>query len=150
MRVLLDTTTFIVHRQAFILAQPIVPRQLPLPTTAELAILKVLWSRGRSSVRDVHDAIGNGTTYTTSLKLLQMMLAKGLVRRDDDQRQHIYEAVVDERSTLGRLVDHFVDQVFEGSAGAMALRALGSGSASREELAHLKRMIKDLERRSQT
>ena len=117
-----------------------------LPTGAELEILRVLWAKGPSSVRDVHDLVGDGTSYTTTLKLLQMMHAKGLVQRDDAQRQHIYEALVDERRTLDGLVRRFVDHVFEGSAGALALRALGDGSASREELSQLKRLIRQLER----
>ncbi|MEP6729765.1 MAG: BlaI/MecI/CopY family transcriptional regulator [bacterium] len=117
-----------------------------LPTAAELEILRVLWAKGPSSVRDVHDLIGGGTSYTTTLKLLQMMHAKRLVKRDDARRQHIYEALVDEHRTLDGLVTRFVDHIFEGSAGALALRALGDGSASRAELAELKRLIRQLER----
>ena len=117
-----------------------------LPTTAELAILRVLWTRGASSVRDVHDAVGGDTSYTTTLKLMQLMHAKGLVRRDDSQRQHIYEAAIDERETVGGLVSRFMDHVFDGSGGALALRALGEGSVSPKELKKLKRLIRDLER----
>ena len=117
-----------------------------LPTGAELEILRVLWAKGPSSVRDVHEIVGGGTSYTTTLKLLQMMNAKGLVKRDDAQRQHIYEAAIDEQRTLGSLVTRFVDSVFDGSAGALALRALGDGSASRDELAQLKKLIRQLEK----
>jgi BlaI family penicillinase repressor len=117
-----------------------------LPTGAELEILRVLWAKGPSSVRDVHEIVGGGTSYTTTLKLLQMMHAKRLVKRDDAQRQHIYEAAIDEQRTLGSLVSRFVDNVFDGSAGALALRALGDGSASRDELAQLKRLIRQLEK----
>lgn len=122
------------------------PRTPSLPTGAELEILRVLWAKGPSSVRDVHDLVGGGTSYTTTLKLLQMMHAKRLVKRDDAQRQHIYQAVVDERRTLNGLVSRFIDHVFEGSAGALALRALGEGTASRAELAELKRLIRQRER----
>ena len=97
-------------------------------------------------MRDVHDAVGGGTSYTTTLKLLQMMHAKRIVKRDDARRQHIYEAAVTEGRTLGALVNRFVDHVFEGSAGALALHALGDGSASRDELTQLKRLIRQLER----
>jgi BlaI family penicillinase repressor len=117
-----------------------------LPTGAELEILRVLWAKGPSSVRDVHEIVGEGTSYTTTLKLLQMMHAKRLVKRDDAQRQHIYEAAIDEHRTLDSLISRFVDNVFDGSAGALALRALGDGSASRDELAQLKRLIRQLEK----
>ena len=121
-----------------------------LPTAAELEILRVLWARGPSSVRDVHDVIGGGTSYTTTLKLLQMMHAKRLVSRDDAQRQHIYEAAVREHPTLDGLVSRFVAHVFDGSGGALALRALGDGSASPEELVELKKLIRQLERDGRT
>jgi BlaI family transcriptional regulator, penicillinase repressor len=117
-----------------------------LPTPAELAILRVLWTRGASSVRDVHEEVGGETSYTTTLKLMQMMHAKGLLERDDAQRQHIYEAAVDETSSVGGLVNRFMTHVFGGSGGALALRALGEGSATPEELKELKRLIRDLER----
>lgn len=122
------------------------PPPTPLPTSAELAILRVLWAHGPSSVRSVHDTLGSGTSYTTTLKLLQMMHAKRLVTRDDAQRQHIYSAVANAPSTLGALVNRFVANVFEGSAGALALRALGDGTATREELTQLKRLIRAMER----
>ncbi|MEO7457163.1 MAG: BlaI/MecI/CopY family transcriptional regulator [Gemmatimonadaceae bacterium] len=117
-----------------------------LPTVAELSILRVLWMRGPSSVRDVHEEVGGETSYTTTLKLLQMMHAKRLVKRDDSQRQHIYEAGIEEQRTMGGLVSRFVTNVFEGSGGALALRALGEGSATPEELKELKRLIRALER----
>ena len=117
-----------------------------LPTAAELAILRVLWARGPSSVRDVHELVGGETSYTTTLKLLQMMHAKRLVKRDDAQRQHIYEAAIDEERTVGSLVSRFMDRVFDGSGGALALHALGEGSVSPDELKELKRLIRDIER----
>ncbi|MEO5815952.1 MAG: BlaI/MecI/CopY family transcriptional regulator [Gemmatimonadaceae bacterium] len=117
-----------------------------LPTGAELEILRVLWAKGPSSVRDVHEIVGGGTSYTTTLKLLQMMHAKRLVTRDDAHRQHIYEAAIDEQRTLDSLVSRFVHNVFDGSAGALALRALGDGSATRDELVQLKRLIRQLEK----
>lgn len=122
------------------------PARPPLPTDAELEILRVLWSRGPSTVRDVHAALGAGTSYTTTLKLLQNMHGKGIVRRDDSRRQHVYEARADEASTLGSLVSRVVDRMFNGSAASLALHALGGRSASREELAELKRLIRAMER----
>ena len=123
----------------------------PLPTDAELTVLQVLWARGPSTVRDVHDALGDAkdTGYTTTLKLLQNLHAKGLVARDDAQRQHIYRAAVAEEATLGALVGRIVDRVFGGSGAALAVRALGTTGASAEELAELKRLIRRLEREGQ-
>jgi predicted transcriptional regulator len=119
----------------------------PLPTDAELTILRVLWTHGASTVRDVHDALGGGTGYTTTLKLLQNMYAKGLVRRDDAARQHVYRARVAEAPTLGALAAQLADRFFGGSAGALALRALGARAASPAELRELKRLIRDIEQR---
>ena len=108
-----------------------------LPTGAELEILRVLWANGPSSVRDVHEIVGGGTSYTTTLKLLQMMHAKRLAARRCAAPAHLCGGDRDGR-TLDSLVSRFVDSVFDGSAGALALRALGDGSASRDELAQLK------------
>lgn len=118
----------------------------PVPTGAELDILRVLWATGPASVREVHDTLGNQTSYTSTLKLMQMMREKRLVDRDDSERQHIYRAAVDEERTVGIVLRRFVDRVFDGSAGAMALRALGDGDASREDLIKLKRLIQQLEK----
>lgn len=128
-------------------SRPPRPSRPPLPTDAELEILRVLWARGPSTVRDVHAALGSDTSYTTTLKLLQNMHDKGIVRRDDSRRQHVYEARADEASTLGSLVSRVVDRMFNGSAAALALHALGGRSATREELAELKRLIRAMERR---
>ncbi len=117
----------------------------PLPTGAELSILRVLWKHGALSVRDVHAFLASGTGYTTTLKILQTMRAKGLVSRDDGARQHVYSPLVGERQTLGALTAQFADNVFGGSGGALALRALGDRSASAAELADLKRLIASIE-----
>lgn len=113
-----------------------------IPTDSELEILQVLWSRGASTVRDVHTVLGGDTGYTTTLKLLQNMHAKGLVRRDDSSRQHIYEARAREDATLRAMVQRLVTRVFNGSGAALALYALGDRSVSAEELAELKRTIR--------
>ena len=119
----------------------------PLPTDAELQVLKVLWSAGPSTVRDVHEALykESGVGYTTALKLLQNMHAKGLVARDEERRQHVYRAVAKEESTMRALLARLIDRAFDGSAAALAMRALGARRASREELAELKRLIRQLE-----
>ena len=123
----------------------------PLPTDAELAILRVLWARGPSTVREVHDALGRSggdTGYTTTLRLLQNMHAKRLAARDDGARQHVYAPRVAEAPTLRALVAQVADRLFGGSAGALALRALGAGASSPDELRALKRLIGELERAS--
>ena len=99
---------------------------MAMPTNAELAILRVLWRDGPRTVREVHEAIyrDTGVGYTSALKLMQNMLAKGLVTRVDDARQHVYAAAVRERPTLNRLVGGWIDTAFSGSSLALAMQAL--------------------------
>src|SRR5678816_3139516 len=91
----------------------------PRPTQAELAILRVLWDRGPSSVREVHEAMnpGRDTGYTTVLKTLQIMIGKGLVTRDDARRSHVYQAAYEQKGTQRQLVTELLDRAFGGSAG---------------------------------
>jgi BlaI family transcriptional regulator, penicillinase repressor len=119
-----------------------------VPTGAELAILKVLWRRGPSTVRQVHEAVyaDAGAGYTSALKLLQNMLAKGLVTRADEARRHVYAAAVNERPTLNQLVRGWIDTTFAGSSMALAMQALDARPIDRDELAQLKSMIEALER----
>ncbi len=116
-----------------------------LPSAAELEILRVLWSKGDCTVREVHAALGTDTSYTTTLKLLQKMHAKGLVRRDATARSHVYQPTVDQDSTLTALVRRLTDRLFQGSGVALALRALGDRPVTRDELAALKRLIREKE-----
>lgn len=118
------------------------------PTDTELAVLRVLWARGPSTVRDVHEALygESGVGYTTSLKLLQNMLGKRLVLRDDASRQHVYRAAVSERPTIAQHVRRMVDRTFNGSGAELAMRALESRPVTSEELAELKKLIRQLER----
>ncbi len=117
------------------------------PTAAELAILQVLWRRGPSTVRAVHEAVyaDTDTGYTSALKIMQNMLAKGLVSRSEDARQHVYAAAVSERPTLNRLVRGWMDSAFAGSSLALAMQALDARPVAPEELARLKAMIEKLE-----
>ncbi|WP_063670362.1 BlaI/MecI/CopY family transcriptional regulator [Dyella thiooxydans] len=117
------------------------------PTTAELAVLQVLWRRGPSTVREVHEAVygDTDTGYTSALKIMQNMLAKGLVTRSEDVRQHVYSAAVSERPTLNRLVRGWMDSAFAGSSLALAMQALDARPVAPEELAQLKAMIEKLE-----
>lgn len=124
--------------------------ELPRPTEAELAILRVLWERGPSTVREVTDALQEerGTGYTTALKLLQIMTDKGLVRRDDSSRAHAYEAVASAETTQRQLVSDLLDRAFGGSARQLVLQALSTKRASRDELAEIRRMLDEFEKKA--
>src|SRR5882672_4971180 len=99
---------------------------LPHPTDSELAILQVLWRKGPSSVREVWDELGQKTGYTTILKLLQIMREKNLVRRDERELSHVYEAAAPQSITEERLVGELMERAFSGSASQLVLRALGA------------------------
>ncbi|MGE5246046.1 MAG: BlaI/MecI/CopY family transcriptional regulator [Betaproteobacteria bacterium] len=111
------------------------------PTDAELAILRVLWARGPSTVRQVAEALGKDTGYTTALKLLQIMTEKRLVRRNESARTHVYEAAVSEDLTQRQLVTDLLDRAFGGSAAKLVLQALSTSPASPEELAAIKKLL---------
>ena len=111
------------------------------PTDGELAILRVLWTRGPSTVRHVAEALERETGYTTVLKLLQIMTEKGLVRRDESSRTHVYEAAASEDQTQRTLVSDLLDRAFGGSAAKLVLQALATSKASPEELVEIKRLI---------
>jgi len=124
------------------------PPSRPNPTDAELLVLRALWQGGPLTVRDVHQLLYKGTDvgYTTTLKLLQNLLAKGLVRRDETARQHVYQAVAGSEETLRDAVRAFMDRMFEGSAAALAMQALGAGRTTPGELAQLKALIRKIEK----
>ena len=111
------------------------------PTDAELAILRVLWARGPSTVRHVAEIMGRETGYTTVLKLLQIMTEKGLVRRDESSRTHVYAPAYSQDHTERQLVTDLMDRAFGGSAAKLVLQALASTKASPEELAEIKKLI---------
>lgn len=113
------------------------------PTDAELAILRVLWKRGPSTVREVHEALGRGTAtgYTTTLKLLQIMVEKGLASRIEEGRLHRYSAAVAEADTQRRMVADLVERAFGGSTAGLVMQALSSKPASPEELEHIRQLI---------
>jgi predicted transcriptional regulator len=120
----------------------------PKPTAGELNILQILWERGPSTVRQVHDCLEEKTAsgYTTTLKLMQIMAEKGLVRRDERERAHVYSAALKQAETQGRMVDDLVDRVFGGSAAALVMRALSSRRTSAEDLTEIRRMLDECER----
>jgi BlaI family transcriptional regulator, penicillinase repressor len=118
------------------------------PTEAELAILRVLWQRGPSTVRQVHDALNEvrKTGYTTVLKFLQIMTEKGLVSRDEAPYAHVYQARLPQEQAQRALVTDLLDRVFEGSMSGLVLRALSARKASPEELAEIRKILKKHER----
>ncbi|HEX7957582.1 MAG TPA: BlaI/MecI/CopY family transcriptional regulator [Pyrinomonadaceae bacterium] len=122
--------------------------ELPRPTDAELEILKVLWRRGPSTVREVFETLGESKTtgYTTVLKTMQIMAEKGLVVRDESERAHRYEAASREDETQSRLVGDLLRKAFDGSAKKLVLQALSTERASHEELDEIRRLLDELER----
>ena len=121
------------------MSKPTVPR----PTDTELAILRVLWERGASTVRQVHDTLlrERPTAYTTALKMLQIMTEKGLVRRDETDRTHIYHAKLTEEQTQRQLVRDLLDRAFGGSSSKLVMQALATRRASSEELSEIRKLI---------
>lgn len=123
------------------------PGSVPRPTEAELAILHILWARGRSTVREIHQLLyRDQASYTTTLKLLQIMYGKGLVERDASQRAHTYEAAVSRDATQAHFVSDVLRRVFKGSSSQLVLHALGSAPpASAEELADIRALLDRIE-----
>ena len=117
------------------------------PTDAELSILRVLWKRGPSTVREVHRELSRerAIVYTTVLKLLQIMTEKGLVSREEVGRAHVYQAMQSEEQAQRRLVVDLLDRAFDGSAEQLVMRALTARKASPEELAQIRRLLDELE-----
>jgi predicted transcriptional regulator len=119
------------------------------PTPSELEILQVLWSRGPSTVREVHDALGSTKQigYTSVLKLMQIMTAKGLVTRTENQRAHVYEAGEPAEKTKQQFATDMLQRVFQGSASELMMHALAGRRSSKEELKELRRMLDEFERK---
>ena len=117
------------------------------PTDAQLAILNVLWSRGSSTVREVHEDLPGELRrgYTTTLKLMQIMAEKGLVERNESARSHVYTAAVERGRLQDTLVGDLLDKAFGGSAAKLAMRALSSAPTSAEELAEIRELLARLE-----
>lgn len=115
----------------------------PKPTAGEWEILEVLWQAGSSTVRQVHEALQKKrpSQYTTTLKLMQIMAAKGLVVRDESRRAHDYRAAIARDETQARVVDDLVERVFGGSAASLVQAAISGRNASKEELAEIRRIL---------
>lgn len=121
---------------------------LQKPTAAELEILRVLWTLGPSTVREVHDSLNQKKAigYTSVLKFLQIMTAKGTVRRNETQRAHVYEACLPAEQTKRQLAGDMLHRVFEGSASQLMMHALAGRKTSREEIDGLRRLLDEYER----
>lgn len=121
---------------------------MPEPTRSELEILQVLWQIGPATVRAVNDALNKETRavqYTSTLKLMQLMVEKGLLKRDESAMKHVYQPAQEEEQTKSYLLDRFVNSMFNGSASKLMMQLLGNKKASPEELAEIKAMLRDIE-----
>ena len=119
----------------------------PRPTDAELAILRVLWERGPSTVREVHDALSrtHDSGYTTVLKLLQIMTDKGLVVRDESQRAHVYATTLSEQRTQRQLLGDLIERAFGGSPTKLVMQALSATKTSAEDLNAIRHLLDRME-----
>jgi predicted transcriptional regulator len=121
------------------------PDPSPLPTDSEIAILAVLWRRGASTVREVHEALGKHSGYTTTLKLMQLMFEKGLVVRNERYRSHLYEARAPKEQTQRQIAGDLMKRAFDGSAKSLVLGALAAQPASRKDLNDIRSLLDELE-----
>ena len=120
---------------------------LPRPTDAEIQILRVIWQRGPSTVREIHEQLSQDhhILYTTALKLLQIMTEKGLVERDESQRAHIYSARLTQQRAQRMLLGDLLERAFDGSAAALVMQALSSRKTSAAELAEIRQLLASIE-----
>ena len=121
------------------------PRSTPIPSNAELVILRILWREGPQTVRAVHDSLRRERDigYTTVLKTMQVMAEKKLVTRDESERSHVYHAAVEEKSIKRRLVSDLLDRAFDGSAAQLVMQALSDKPASAEDLKKIRQLLKE-------
>jgi predicted transcriptional regulator len=123
---------------------------IPLPTDAELDILNVLWRTGPATVREVHEALGKDSGYTTTLKQMQLMTEKGLVTRSERFRSHVYEAAEPKEQTQKHIVGDLLKRAFDGSAKSLLLGALSAQRATDSELEEIRRMLDQFEKKKRS
>ncbi len=118
------------------------------PTKAELEILQVVWEKGPSTVRTVNDELAKvkDANYSTTLKFMQIMADKGILKRDESQMKHVYRVAEEEEKTKDHLLDRFIDTVFQGSAGKMVMQLLGNKKATKDDLDSIRKMLDDMEK----
>jgi BlaI family transcriptional regulator, penicillinase repressor len=126
------------------------PISTPLPSDAELDILAALWRLGPSTVREIHDALGKESGYTTTLKQMQLMTEKGLLVRSERFRSHVYEAGVAKEQTQKQIAADMLKRGFEGSAKNLVLGALAAQPASRQELEEIRRILDEMDKRKES
>lgn len=117
------------------------------PTESELEILSILWNKKQGSVRDVHEVLSTtkDTGYTTTLKIMQIMHSKGLLKRTEQGRSHIYMPAVSEKEAQNSLLSNFTATAFGGSAKKLIMRALGQSNPSKEEINEIRQLLNELE-----
>jgi BlaI family transcriptional regulator, penicillinase repressor len=117
------------------------------PTDVELQILRILWELGPSPVREIHKRLeaDKGTNYSTTVKMLSVMLQKGLLRRDEDAQPHVYRPVLTREKAGRRMVKELIDKVYEGSALSLVLQALSANKATKEEREEIRRLLDEME-----
>src|SRR5437764_14058236 len=120
------------------------------PTEVELQILRILWELGPSPVRALHKrlAADKGTNYSTTVKMLAVMLAKGLVKRDEEAQPHVYRAGISRKNAGQRMLGELIEKVYEGSAMSLVLQALSSTQATKEEIDEVRRLLDEMEGKS--
>ncbi len=118
------------------------------PTESEVEILRVLWDKGTATVREVHDVLSlhKDSGYTTTLKLLQIMYEKGLVKRDDSSKTHIYRANVSKENTQQQFMGKMINSLFGGSSTQLVMQALGNHTATKEELDEIQQLLNQLKK----
>lgn len=120
----------------------------PEPTRSELEILQVLWKHGPSTVRFVNDMLNEqkrAVQYTSTLKLMQIMVEKEILKRDESAMKHIYSAAVEEKTFKGALLERFVDSMYDGSATSLMMQLLGNKKTSKEELDQIRKLLDKLD-----
>ena len=122
------------------------PLQTLKPTESELEILQILWQRGQATVREVHEELSTtkDAGYTTTLKLMQIMNEKGIVKRDDSSKTHIYEALLNKETTQQHIVGKMMNTLFDGSASQLVMRALGGSNPSKTEIDEIQKILDGL------
>jgi predicted transcriptional regulator len=122
----------------------------PQPTAVELEILRILWDLGPSPVREIHARLtrAKGTNYSTTVKMLAVMLAKGLVKRDEAASPHVYRAAISRDRAAKNLLNELIDKVYDGSAMSLVLQALAAGKASQAEIDEARRLLDEMEEKS--
>ncbi len=120
------------------------------PTAVELEILRILWELGPSPVREVHARLNaaKGTNYSTTVKMLAVMLTKGLVKRDESASPHIYRAAMTRERAAKKFLSELVEKVYDGSAMSLVLQALAGGKASQAEIDEARRLLDEMEGKS--